>query len=166
MSLNFKSFIKIRFLLAILIPTSLLFFEIIIYILKDKNAQAAYILNPDNYDIVELGKTVYFQNCASCHGVKLEGQKDWMSRLPDGLMPAPPHDETGHTWHHSDKYLFMITKYGIEDIIGQKYTNNMPAYKNILSDEEIISVLSYIKSTWPNKIKKIHDQINDREKSM
>ena len=166
MSLNFKSFIKIRFLLAIFIPTSLLFFGIIIYILKDKNAQAAYILNPDNYDIVELGKTVYFQNCASCHGVKLEGQKDWMSRLPNGLMPAPPHDETGHTWHHSDKYLFMITKYGIEDIIGQKYTNNMPTYKNILSDEEIISVLSYIKSTWPNKIKKIHDQINDRENSM
>jgi len=166
MSLNFKSFIKIRFLLAIFIPTSLLFFGIIIYILKDKNAQAAYILNPDNYDIVELGKTVYFQNCASCHGVKLEGQKDWMSRLPNGLMPAPPHDETGHTWHHSDKYLFMITKYGIEDIIGQKYPNNMPAYKNILSDKEIISVLSYIKSTWPNKIKKIHDQINDREKSM
>ena len=165
MSLNFKSFIKIRFLLAILIPTSLLFFEIIIYILKDKNAQAAYILNPDNYDIVELGKTVYFQNCASCHGVKLEGQKDWMSRLPNGLMPAPPHDETGHTWHHSDKYLFMITKYGIEDIIGQKYPNNMPVYKDILSDKEIISVLSYIKSTWPNKVKKIHDQINDREKS-
>ena len=165
MSLNFKSFIKIRFLLAIFIPTSLLFFGIIIYTLKDKNAQAAYILNPDNYDIVKLGKTVYVQNCASCHGVKLEGQKDWMSRLPDGLMPAPPHDETGHTWHHSDKYLFMITKYGIEDIIGQKYPNNMPAYKDILSDKEIISVLSYIKSTWPNKIKKIHDQINDREKS-
>ena len=59
----------------------------------------------------------------------------------------------------------MITKYGIEDIIGQKYANNMPAYKNILSDKEIISVLSYIKSTWPNKVKKIHDQINDREKS-
>jgi mono/diheme cytochrome c family protein len=165
MSLNIKSFIKIRFLLAIFIPTSLLFFGIIIYIIKDKNAQAAYILNPDNYDIVELGKTVYFQNCASCHGVKLEGQKDWMSRLPDGLMPAPPHDETGHTWHHSDKYLFMITKYGIEDIIGQNYANNMPAYENILSDKEIISVLSYIKSTWPNKVKKIHDQINDRQKS-
>ena len=126
MSLNFKSFIKIRFLLGIFIPIFLLFFGIIIYMPKDKNAQAAYILNPDNRDIVELGKSVYVQNCASCHGVKLEGQKDWMSRLPDGLMPAPPHDETGHTWHHSDKYLFMITKYGIEDIIGQNYANNMP----------------------------------------
>ena len=165
MSLNFKSFIKIRFLLGIFIPIFLLFFGIIIYMPKDKNAQAAYILNSDNRDTVELGKSVYVQNCASCHGVKLEGQKDWMSRLPDGLMPAPPHDETGHTWHHSDKYLFMITKYGIEDIIGQNYANNMPAYENILSDKEIISVLSYIKSTWPNKVKKIHDQINDRQKS-
>jgi mono/diheme cytochrome c family protein len=165
MSLNFKSFIKIRFLLGVFIPIFLLFFGIIIYMPKDKNAQAAYILNPNNRDIVELGKSVYVQNCASCHGVKLEGQKDWMSRLPDGLMPAPPHDETGHTWHHSDKYLFMITKYGIEDIIGQNYANNMPAYENILSDKEIISVLSYIKSTWPNKVKKIHDQINDRQKS-
>ena len=165
MSLNFKSFIKIRFLLAIFIPTFLLFFGIIIYMPEDKNAQASYILNPDNHDIVERGQSIYIQNCASCHGVKLEGQKDWMSRLTDGLMPAPPHDETGHTWHHSDKYLFMITKYGIEDIIGQNYLNNMPAYKDILSDKEIISVLSYIKSTWPNKVKKIHDQINDRNKS-
>ena len=49
--------------------------------------------------------------------------------------------------------------------LSQKYPNNMPAYKGILSDKEIISVLSYIKSTWPNKVKKIHDQINDREKS-
>ena len=112
MSLNFKSFIKIKFLLVIIIPT-FLFFLMIIYMPKDQNAQASYSLNPDNHEIVKLGKSVYVQNCASCHGVKLEGQKDWMSRLPNGVMPAPPHDETCHTWHHSDKYLFMITKYGI-----------------------------------------------------
>ena len=165
MSLKFKSFIKTKFLFLVFIPFIILMFGIVIYLPKDRVAKAAVTLNPDDKVTILLGKSVYVQNCASCHGVKLEGQKDWMSRLPDGLMPAPPHDETGHTWHHSDKYLFMITKYGIEDIIGQKYTNNMPAYKNILSDEEIISVLSYIKSTWPNKVKKIHDQINDREKS-
>ena len=164
MSLTFKSFIKIKFLLVIFIPTFLLFFGIIIYMPKDKNAQAAYILNPNNRDIVELGKSVYVQNCTSCHGAKLEGQKNWMSRLPDGLMPAPPHDETGHTWHHPDRYLFMVTKYGIEEFIGEKYPNNMPAYKDILSDEEIIAVLSYIKSTWPKKIKEIHNNINSRSK--
>ena len=140
-------------------------FGIVIYLPKDRVAEAAVTLNTDDKETIFSGKSVYIQYCASCHGVKLEGQKDWISRLPDGLMPAPPHDETGHTWHHSDKYLFIITKYGIEDIIGQKYPNNMPAYKDILSDKEIISVLSYIKSTWPNRIKKIHDQINAREKS-
>ena len=140
-------------------------FGMVIYLPEDKIAEAAVTLNPDDKVTILLGKSVYVQNCASCHGVNLEGQKDWMSRLPDGLMPAPPHDKTGHTWHHSDKYLFMITKYGIEDIIGQKYPNNMPAYKDILSDKEIIFGLSYIKSTWPNRIKKIHDQINAREKS-
>lgn len=56
----------------------------------------------------------------------------------------------------------MVTKYRIEGLIGEKYPNNMPAYKDILSDEEIIDVLSYIKSTWPSEIKKIHDQINSR----
>ena len=165
MSLNFKSFIKNKSLFLIIIPSIILILGMIFYFAEEKVAEAAITLNPDNKETILLGKSLYVQNCASCHGIKLEGQKDWMSRLPDGLMPAPPHDETGHTWHHSDKYLFMITKYGIEDIIGQKYPNNMPAYKDILSDKEIISVLSYIKSTWPNKVKKIHDQINDREKS-
>ena len=165
MSLNFKSFTKNKSLFLIIIPSIILILGMVFYFAEEKVAEAAITLNPDNKETILLGKSVYVQNCASCHGVKLEGQKDWMSRQPDGLMPAPPHDETGHTWHHSDKYLFMITKYGIEDIIGQKYPNNMPAYKDILSDKEIISVLSYIKSTWPNKVKKIHDQINDREKS-
>ena len=165
MSLNFKSIIKNKPLFLIIVPSIILILGMVFYFAEEKVAEAAITLNPDNKETILLGKSVYVQNCASCHGVKLEGQKDWMSRLPDGLMPAPPHDETGHTWHHSDKYLFMITKYGIEDIIGQKYPNNMPAYKNILSDKEIISVLSYIKSTWPNKVKKIHDQINNREKS-
>ena len=165
MSLNFKSFIKNKSLFLIIIPSMILILGMVFYFAEKKVAEAAITLNPDNKETILLGKSVYVQNCASCHGSKLEGQKDWMSRLPDGLMPAPPHDETGHTWHHSDKYLFMITKYGIEDIIGQKYPNNMPAYKDILSDKEIISVLSYIKSTWPKKVKKINDQINDREKS-
>ena len=121
-------------------------------------------LNTNDNSVIVNGKKIYANNCASCHGVNLEGQKNWMSRLPDGLMPAPPHDETGHTWHHPDRYLFMVTKYGIEEFIGEKYPNNMPAYKDILSDEEIIAVLSYIKSTWPTKIKEIHNNINSRSK--
>ena len=63
MSLSFKSFIRIRFLRAIFILTFFLFCGIIMYMPKDKNAQAAYILNPDNHDIVELVKSLYSKLC-------------------------------------------------------------------------------------------------------
>ena len=53
-----------------------------------------------------------------------------------------------------------MTKLGIEKLIGKKYQNNMPAYEEILSDKEIIAVLSFIKSTWSDRIKDIHDKIN------
>ena len=43
------------------------------------------------------GAQLYAENCASCHGANLEGQADWRSPGPDGRLPAPPHDETGHT---------------------------------------------------------------------
>ena len=149
------------FIISVLIALLTLYF----FTTYSNNSNASINLNITDSSIIESGKQIYAKNCASCHGINLEGQKNWMSRLPDGLMPAPPHDETGHTWHHSDRFLFMVTKYGIEELIGEKYLNNMPVYKDILSDEEIIAVLSYIKSTWPSKIKKIHDQINYREKS-
>ena len=149
------------FIISVLISLPTLYF----FTTYSNKSNASIDLNITDSSIIENGKQIYSKNCASCHGINLEGQKNWMSRLPDGLMPAPPHDETGHTWHHSDRFLFMVTKYGIEELIGEKYLNNMPVYKDILSDEEIIAVLSYIKSTWPSKIKKIHDQINEREKS-
>jgi hypothetical protein len=38
----------------------------------------------------------------------------------------------------------------------------MPAYKGILSDEEIIASFSYIKSMWPKSIQNKHDKINSR----
>ena len=82
------------------------------------------------------------------------------SKLPNGILPAPPHDQSGHAWHHSDNYLFKITKYGIEKFIDEAYPNNIPAYEKILSDDEIISVLSYIKSEWPEDIIYRHNKIN------
>ena len=122
------------------------------------------VLLPNNAEIVELGRLVYSKNCASCHGLKLEGQANWRERGPDGKLPAPPHDQTGHTWHHSDDYLFKLTKYGIAKIIGQKYPNNMPAYAELLNDSEIIAVLSFIKSAWPQEIQRRHDLINNRQR--
>ena len=71
-------------------------------------------LEPNDINLVTAGRTVYLQNCASCHGIQLEGQKNWRRRNSEGYLPAPPHDETGHTWQHSASYLFNMTKYGIE----------------------------------------------------
>ena len=126
-----------------------------------ETANSGSLLKPGDRKIVELGKQVYAEQCAACHGEKLEGQPDWMSPGPDGLLPAPPHDETGHTWHHTDTLLFELTKFGIAKLAGlENHKTNMPAYENLLTDEEIIAVLSFIKSTWPPDVRSRHDQMN------
>ena len=130
--------------------------------LPTETAEASITLKPNKPAVVSLGKQVYAQNCASCHGVALEGQANWRQRGYGGYMPAPPHDETGHTWHHPDTHLFFMTKYGIEKMIGKTYSNNMPAYEDEFTDKEIIAVLSFIKSTWSNTVKRQHNQINAR----
>ena len=70
-------------------------------------------------------------------------------------VPAPPHDATGHTWHHSDELLFRLTRDGPGVIAGEDYRTTMPAYRGILSDREIWSVLAYIKSRWPAELQMV-----------
>lgn len=101
---------------------------------------------------IAIGQNLYAQHCAACHGAKLEGQPDWRRRLPSGRMPAPPHDETGHTWHHPDAVLFGITKHGlVPPYAPADYQSDMPAFAGKLSDEEIRAVLAYIKSHWTSR---------------
>jgi mono/diheme cytochrome c family protein len=99
---------------------------------------------------IARGAALYAETCASCHGANLEGAPDWRRRNADGRMPAPPHDETGHTWHHSDRDLFNITQLGVSGVLPG-YASDMPAYRDVLSDAEIIAVLAFIKSTWPER---------------
>ena len=112
---------------------------------------------------VALGTVVYRDHCASCHGANLEGQPDWKSRKPDGCLPAPPHDETGHTWHHPDDMLFQSTKLGLNPPMAPAgYQSDMPAFGAILTDEQIWAVLAYIKSKWPEKIQARQSSFNKR----
>lgn len=98
------------------------------------------------------GATIYVQHCAACHGAKLEGQPEWRRRLPTGRLPAPPHDESGHTWHHPDAVLFSITKFGmVPPNAPAGYPSDMPAFGGILSDEDIRAVLAYIATHWKSK---------------
>jgi mono/diheme cytochrome c family protein len=109
--------------------------------------------DPKNAGQVALGKSIYTGHCAKCHGVNLEGQPNWRRRLPTGNYPAPPHDETGHTWHHPNRYLFETVKYGWQRFAPRRYKSEMRTFKNVLIDEEIWAVLSYIKSCWPASIR-------------
>ena len=116
-----------------------------------------------NAEQVAQGKSLYARECASCHGGNLQGQtQNWRQRLPDGSLPAPPHNASGHTWHHPDGMLFEITKFGSLKAAGRTSQSNMPAFKENLSDAEIWAVLSYIKSRWPDSIKQRHDDMNAR----
>ena len=110
-------------------------------------------IDPTNAGQVAMGQSVYGARCASCHGAKLEGQPNWNKRLANGRLPAPPHDQTGHTWHHTDAALFGITKHGLGPYAPAGYQSDMPAFDSTLSDEQIASVIAYIKSTWPAGIR-------------
>jgi len=112
-------------------------------------------------EMIELGAGLYEETCASCHGTDLEGQPDWRRRLDNGRMPAPPHDETGHTWHHADQQLFDITKNGLASVVPG-YESDMPVFDGILSDDEITAILGYIKSTWPERERDYQAEITSR----
>jgi mono/diheme cytochrome c family protein len=98
--------------------------------------------------LLARGARLYQLHCASCHGANLEGQPHWTSRDARGRLPAPPHDDTGHTWHHDDEVLFEVTKFGITKHAPAGYQSDMPAFGETLNDEDIIATLAYIKSRW------------------
>ncbi len=100
-----------------------------------------------------LGQRLYDENCAACHGADLKGAANWRTRKADGTLPGPPHDETGHTWHHPDAQLFAITKQGTAALAPAGYQTNMIGFGELLSDDEIWAVLDYIKQHWPDDIR-------------
>ena len=116
--------------------------------------------NPRDAAQVSRGATLYQQHCANCHGASLEGQANWKERLPNGRLPAPPHDASGHTWHHADAVLFSITKKGAAVVVGGGHQSDMPPFEGVMSDEDIWAVLAYIKSRWPASIQEKQAQIN------
>ncbi|GIX09304.1 cytochrome c [Elioraea sp.] len=110
------------------------------------------------------GQAVYVEHCAACHGARLEGQPDWQVRGPDGLLPAPPHDASGHTWHHGDDTLLRIVRDGMAALVPG-YRTTMPAFAGVLSDAEIRDVLAWIRSTWPPRLQAIQAEITARERA-
>ena len=115
---------------------------------------AAFHLSARDGAAVARGGVLYDANCAACHGGNLEGQPDWQSAGSDGRLPAPPHDASGHTWHHSDAALTAyITLGGAEALaqMGETFDSGMPGFGDVLSADEIADTLAYIKSHWPER---------------
>jgi mono/diheme cytochrome c family protein len=107
-----------------------------------------------------LGSKLYAEHCAACHGARLEGQPNWRKRLANGRFPAPPHDDSGHTWHHPDDVLFAITKHGlVPPYAPPGYESDMPAFAGKLSDDEIRAVLAYIQSQWSDEVRKLRAEM-------
>ncbi|MBI3960631.1 MAG: cytochrome c [Chloroflexi bacterium] len=97
-------------------------------------------LNPQQ---IETGKAVYDANCAACHGAQGAGEPNWKAPDANGVYPAPPHDSSGHTWHHADALLLQVMREG-----SGMPNSKMPVYRDILSDGEMEAVLAYIKTFW------------------
>ena len=94
---------------------------------------------------IEIGEKIYASNCAECHGVRGEATPDWRRREPDGSFPPPPLNGTAHTWHHPFRILARQIKFGAPGGGGK-----MPQFQGRLTDEEIIDVIAWFQSLWPD----------------
>jgi mono/diheme cytochrome c family protein len=128
----------------------------------DVTPRATWIADAANRSQVDQGRDGYARACASCHGANLEGQPGWKTKSPDGRYPAPPHNQSGHTWHHPDRVLFDITKFGGQATGPAGFLSGMPAFKDLLSDAEIVAILAFIKSSWPEAIRERQAQMGKR----
>ncbi|WP_255593808.1 copper-containing nitrite reductase [Pontibacter sp. HSC-14F20] len=106
---------------------------------KSNTPKAAFASNKDMR--IELGKTLYAQNCQACH--QAEGQ---------GIKGAfPPLAKSDYLNADIDRSIGVVA-HGLEGQIkvnGEVYNSTMPKLK--LSDEEIANVMTYVVNNWGNK---------------
>lgn len=113
---------------------------------------------------LDQGRALYAEQCAACHGAKLEGEPNWRQPNEDGSLPAPPHDVSGHTWHHDNKMLFDYVQLGGQTALEARgikdFKSAMPAFGDALSEDEIWAILAFIRSTWPDRAREIQASRN------
>ena len=143
--------IKYCFMRMLLVLISFFFITEITY------SHSHFPISRDSALMIARGKIIYENNCMSCHHVNLIGAENWKSLDEDGHRKAPPLNGTGHTWHHDDATLHNIIKYGLAKLV-KNYEGKMLGFEDNLKNEDIDSVLSYIKSFWPDDV--YQQQIN------
>ena len=118
------------------------------YVTQGGADTATHFADAEDAAAVARGAVVYRANCAVCHGARLQGQPGWKVIGADGSLRAPPQDDTGHTWMHSDADLFTFVKYGEAAYLPPGIVSSMPVFAGKLTDEQIEDVLAFIKSHW------------------
>lgn len=141
-------------------PAALLAVTLTAALLTSRHAVLAWWTSAAQDREIARGAKVYASECAACHGTHLEGQPNWRSPGPDGLLPAPPHDATGHSWQHSDATLVRLVAEGPATFAAPGYRSAMPAYAGRLPAADIAAVIAYIKSTWPPGIRAYQATLN------
>ena len=89
------------------------------------------------------GKAVYLAKCAACH--QASGQ---------GLGPFPPLAGNPDVTKADSSNIVAIVlngRTGPITVNGKQYGGNMPAWRGQLSNAQIASVLTYVRSAWSNK---------------
>jgi len=112
-------------------------------------------LDPDR---VVHGGELYQQNCASCHQPDLSGDPDWKTPNDDGSFRPPPHDSSGHTWHHSDRVLLKIIRDG-----SDFPQSRMPTFGDKLTDDDIEAILDFFKENWGPEERAYQQQVTEQD---
>lgn len=120
-------------------------------------AQKAHISGLDR-QTVEAGRRIFQQHCAACHGARGEGAPNWEVRNELGELPPPPHSATGHTWKHADGMLYRTIRDGWRDPFNKTNRLTMPGYKDTLAPGEIRAVITYLKTLWTPKQRRIQKE--------
>lgn len=120
-------------------------------------------LPPLNAERVKAGSGLYQKHCAACHGIKGEGAPNWQKPDEHGELPPPPHGPDGHTWRHSDAMLHQMISEGWRDHFNKTKRLTMPAFGEVLSPEEIRSVIIYLKTLWIVKQRRFQWQESKRQ---
>jgi mono/diheme cytochrome c family protein len=97
--------------------------------------------------VVERGRVLFAQHCASCHGDHAQGAPNWHRPDASGKWPPPPLNGTGHAWHHPRAALVRTIRQGTAATGG-----NMPAWGGRLPNDDIDAILAWIQQQWPEEL--------------
>jgi mono/diheme cytochrome c family protein len=132
----------------------------VVMLVERRAASVATEARPDRPAQVALGRTIYRQGCAYCHGSEREGHEEWRPDTPVSSGLAPPLDERSPAVERPDRDMFEIVKFGGQPFLRVGQRSQMPAFEFNLTDAQIWAVIAYLKYRWPSEALARHEAAN------